>query len=136
METIKAQCPKCGADLEEGSVFCENCGALVERAENLQSEYSNGDSLNQKNKKNPISWNANLPLITSSVVIKQLLFALVASNLCVLIFILTVDAFSGDLTLQRFLNMCCTLIIFALSVLAALVMLVFMATVRIQIYTG
>ena len=127
METIKAKCPNCGTDLDERSVFCENCGALVARAENSQSENSNGERLNQKNKKNPISWNANLPLITSSVVIKQLLFALVVSNLCVLIFILTVDAFSGDLTLQRFLNyVLYTLIIFgSLSVLAALVMLVF-----------
>jgi len=125
--TIKVKCPKCGTDLEEGSVFCEKCGAVVERGENPPKENSNVDGINVETKKNSISWNANLPLLTSSVVIKQLLFVLVASNICVLIFILTVDAISGDLTFQRFSHyLLYALIIFGfLSLLAVLVMLVF-----------
>jgi hypothetical protein len=73
-----------------------------------------------------ITWKASLRLLTNVVVIRQLFFVLVLSVLCVLAFLLLLEAFEGHLSLDsawRYL-LIALLILGGLSFLAALVMLV------------
>lgn len=79
----------------------------------------------QENKS--ITWKAALPLITNAVVIRQLSFVLVISVLCVLLFILSLDAFEGNLTLAgawRYM-LIALLTLGGFAFLAVLAMLVF-----------
>ena len=73
-----------------------------------------------------ITWQASLRLLTIIVVIRQLFFVLVLSVLCVLVFMLLLEAFEGHLSLEsawRYL-LIALLILGGLSFRAALVMLV------------
>jgi hypothetical protein len=73
-----------------------------------------------------ITWQASLPLLTNAVVIRQLFFVLAFSALCVLAFLLSLEAFEGHLnteTAWSYLRIV-LLILGGLSFLAALVMLV------------
>ncbi len=67
-------CPHCGSDIPPDSAFCQDCGKPVSAAQS-----SSQDSL---------VWTAQIPVITSSVVVKQLGMALGAGFLVVFVIIL------------------------------------------------
>ena len=67
-------CPHCGSDIPPDSAFCQDCGKPVSAAQS-----SSQDSL---------VWTAQIPVITSSVVVKQLGMALGGGFLVVFIIIL------------------------------------------------
>ncbi len=73
-----------------------------------------------------ITWQASLCLMTNAVVIRQLFFVLAFSVLCVMVFVLSLDAFEGQLSLESAWHyfLIALLILGGLSLLAALVMLV------------
>lgn len=74
-----------------------------------------------------ITWQASLRLLTNAVIIRQLIFVLAVSVLCVLVFVLSLDAFEGQLSLESAWRyfLIALLILGGLSFFAALVMLVF-----------
>jgi hypothetical protein len=127
MEMKMGKCLKCGVNVEEGSAFCESCGAAIQSIEDSQRENAIRDGIQRNGKQNTMTWSVDLPLLTSSIVVKQMLFVLIASSLFVLVFMLIVEAFSGDLTFEGFFNyLLFTLIILGiLTFLAVIVMLIF-----------
>lgn len=68
------QCAYCGSDIPPDSAFCQKCGKSVSSAQS-----SSQDSL---------VWTAQIPVITSTVVVKQLGMALGAGFLVVFVIIL------------------------------------------------
>jgi len=68
------KCPHCGSDLPPDSAFCQECGKPVSI-----SEQSSSDSM---------VWTAQIPVITSSVVVRQLGMALGGGFLVVFVIIL------------------------------------------------
>lgn len=76
-------------------------------------------------RREPITWNTEIPLLTNAVVLKQLFFVLGLSSLFVLVFVLLLEAFEGNLTLAAALKyfLIALSILGGISILAVLVML-------------
>lgn len=127
MVTEKTRCKQCGELLVKGSRFCEACGAAVNDEEDIKKEKKQAAKPSRELGKNSITWNTELPLLTSPVIIRQLIFVLVASTLFVLVFVLALDAFEGNLTWESFMRylIYALLILGGLSFLAMIVILVF-----------
>lgn len=127
MATDKARCKQCGEFIIKGSRFCEACGAALNNDADSKKRIKPAARSASESGKNSITWDADLPLLSNSVIIKQLLLVLVASSLCVLVFILTLEAFEGNLNLGSALRylLITLLILGGLSFLAVIVMLVF-----------
>ncbi len=98
MKPETTRCKQCGEPLEQDSKFCQACGAavIVHSVEKPKIESNARDMLEFG--KNPIMWNAEIKLLSNSVVIRQLFMALAVSNLFVLSLILILDAIEGNLT--------------------------------------
>ncbi len=123
----KQKCVQCGKGLEAGARFCENCEAPVPEREKKKKASASRLKPEMQYGKHIITWNAEIPLLTSTVIIRQLAFVLAVSSLCVLVFVLMVDAFEGNLTLAGVLRtILITLLVFGgLSLLAVVIMLFF-----------
>ncbi|MBN1537369.1 MAG: zinc ribbon domain-containing protein [Anaerolineales bacterium] len=118
-ETAKI-CEHCGTTNSAQASFCENCGQSLAQNQPVDP----ADTTTSFESPEKITWKANLPLLTNKVVVRQLLFVLGLSMLCVLLFMLTLDIFEGNFTLAgagRYL-LISVIILGGLALLAALVM--------------
>lgn len=80
-------CPHCGSDIPPDGSFCQECGKLVSNAQSSQ------DSL---------VWTSKIPVITSSVFVKQSSMAVGGGILVLFLFILLIDP-EAALSLAPFL---------------------------------
>ena len=61
MEMKMGKCLKCGVNVEEGSAFCESCGAAIQSIEDSQRENAIRDGIQRNGKQNTMTW-SNLPV--------------------------------------------------------------------------
>ncbi len=126
MKAYTTRCKQCGEPLEQDAKFCQACGsAVIDHSVEKPRIESNAKDIPEFGK-NPIIWNAELKLLSHSVVTRQLFMVLAVSTLFLLSFILILEAIEGNLTFNSALRyfLISLGIMCVLSLLSVFVMLV------------
>ena len=70
-------CPKCGKQLNEGDLFCSNCGLKLERNETISEEKEENVGFSYVKKEEPITMKGSHPLSIAGLVLGIISFVLI-----------------------------------------------------------